>query len=313
MIAFFMIYIIDKSFLILPLVTIAFVGTLVPFLAPPTQVERILDLSIFRIERATKVDVEYVEVPKVFVKEKHIHHYHHKIEASNDSDDGSHEDAEQLKTSRQHISEQASSVESATAIAESEEDASDLDDIDFPRKKSSRSKGWQLTIHGEEEDLKRTQPYQTIEDVFIQFLNKHNAYPTMPPPTNDSAATKSTFDNGAQHLKSGEGWVQTATPHIYVSTVTQGSWLIEAAEDMYYKFSWLPSQNIWYCAPHGFGIGFEDDESVVVHCSLDPRDINAPKVYQKTETQGPYFDEAFNEALANYEHHARLHDEEACF
>jgi hypothetical protein len=48
--------------------------------SPHTDVERVLDLSAFRIDWDPKIEVRYVEVEKVVVMEKNIYHYYYKID-----------------------------------------------------------------------------------------------------------------------------------------------------------------------------------------------------------------------------------------
>lgn len=79
--------IIDYKLLALPLVALAAYAIIGTVFTLPIEVEKILDLSIFRIDWTSKVEVRCEEVTKVVVVEKPLHHYYYNTETGPASSD----------------------------------------------------------------------------------------------------------------------------------------------------------------------------------------------------------------------------------
>jgi hypothetical protein len=79
--------IIDYKLLALPLVALAAYAIIGTVFTLPIEVEKILDLSAFRIDWTSKVEVSCEEVTKVIVVEKPLHHYYYNTETGPASSD----------------------------------------------------------------------------------------------------------------------------------------------------------------------------------------------------------------------------------
>ena len=150
---------------------------------------------------------------------------------------------------------------------------------------------------------------QSLSELRTAWLSKHNEYPSMPPSHPQSiAATNREYDHGAcliadtifthgQEIRNPFNWTETTTPHVYISMMQPGVWLINAADDVFYMFYWLLTQNIWYCSKHGIAICLEDNGSVTVLHGLDPNMIVWPPIYGgQQHLPGPYWEEAVTTA-----------------
>ena len=152
-------------------------------------------------------------------------------------------------------------------------------------------------------------PPQSLSELRSAWLIKHNEYPNMPPSHPQSmAATNLEYDHGAcliadtiftqgQKIRNPFAWTETITPHVYISMMQPGVWLVKAADDIFYMFYWMPTQNIWYCREHGIAICLEDNGSVTVIYGLDPNMIIGPPIYGGHQhLPGPYWEEAVTTA-----------------
>jgi hypothetical protein len=134
-----------------------------------------------------------------------------------------------------------------------------------------------------------------------------------------AAITDEDFDDGeryvsdiimlqGQEVDNPYDWIETAIPNVFGSRARPGHWLVHTADEQFYLLRWIPAQNIWFCAEHGFGLCLEDDGEVKVLHGLNPRDLCGPQVYGiKNEYElGPYYFRALEECGKAYKAHNRF-------
>ena len=326
-IAFLVIWIIDKKLLLLPLIVLGLVAVIAFVLAPVADIKRVLGPSFFDIQWTRKTEVEYREVIKEIEVIKEVEtikevvapkpqHVYQDAQTQTEAPQKAKyvdQDTSTIPTEGKDVSTQTTN--GIFVPTKSEQDAEMRRSQamrDRPRRQHHRTTPAPF-IDNIETDIERQHPPLTL----AEHKNTPIAF-RAPPSAPDSPANQPDFDpwkHMRRTLLRPDGsvtkypyrWEETTRKNVFVSRACEskdpqtgevtgwehhGLWLF-VTQDAAYLFIWQPSKSIWWCEDHGFGFYEEDpqtkDQFRVVYGDINAADPNMMGPLRTAHPSGPYY------------------------